>query len=144
MEPVFSDRARKVLQLANQEAQRLNHAVIGTEHLLLGLVKEGLSPAAKVLKALSLDFARLRRKVTERHPVGRPDLVMPGRLPLAPQANTLLTDVAAAAEEARLSPITPELLLVALVGEREGLAAQVLAQAGVNLAKVKKRLTSMV
>src|SRR5215218_3017747 len=83
----FTDRARKVMQLANQEARRFNHEYIGTEHILLGLVKEGSGVAANVLKNLDIDLRRIRLEI-ERivlHGPGGEQVVM-GRLPYTPRA----------------------------------------------------------
>lgn len=66
----FTDRARKVMQLANQEAQRFNHEYIGTEHILLGLIKEGSGVAANVLKTLEVDLRKIRLEVEKTGPVG--------------------------------------------------------------------------
>src|SRR6266851_10349468 len=93
----FTDRARKVMQLANQEAQRFNHEYIGTEHILLGLVKEGSGVAANVLKNLDIDLPKIRRAVEKLvQPV--PEVGMPGKLPQTPRAKKV---VEYAIEEAR-------------------------------------------
>lgn len=76
----FTDRARKVMQLANQEAQRFNHEYIGTEHILLGLVKEGSGVAANVLKNLDIDLRKIRLEV-EKIVQSGPDMVTMGKLP---------------------------------------------------------------
>src|SRR5262249_52739625 len=76
----FTDRARKVMQLANQEAQRFNHEYIGTEHILLGLVKEGTGVAANVLKNLDIDLRKIRLEVEKIVQAG-PDMVTMGKLP---------------------------------------------------------------
>ena len=76
----FTDRARKVMQLANQEAQRFNHEYIGTEHILLGLVKEGSGVAANVLKNLEVDLRKIRIEVEKIVQTG-PDMVTMGKLP---------------------------------------------------------------
>src|ERR1051325_3448157 len=83
----FTDRARKVMQLANQEAQRFNHEYIGTEHILLGLVKEGSGVAANVLKNLDIDLRKIRlevERIVQRGP-GREDHALMGNLPLTPR-----------------------------------------------------------
>ena len=79
----FTDRARKVMQLANQEAQRFNHEYIGTEHILLGLVKEGSGVAANVLKNLDVDLRKIRLEVEKLVQSG-PDMVTMGKLPQTP------------------------------------------------------------
>src|SRR5947208_4337063 len=85
----FTDRARKVMQLANQEAQRLNHEYIGTEHILLGLVKEGTGVAANVLKNLDMDLGKVRVEV-EKIVAAGPELVTTGTLPQTPRAKKVL------------------------------------------------------
>ena len=84
----FTDRARKVMQLANQEAQRFNHEYIGTEHILLGLVKEGSGVAANVLKNLEVDLRKIRLEV-EKIVQSGPDMVTMGKLPQTPRAKKL-------------------------------------------------------
>ena len=81
----FTDRARKVMQLANQEAQRFNHEYIGTEHVLLGLIKEGSGVAANVLKNLDIDLRKIRMEVEKLVQSG-PDMVTMGKLPQTPRA----------------------------------------------------------
>jgi ATP-dependent Clp protease ATP-binding subunit ClpC len=85
----FTDRAGKVMRLANQEAQRFNQKYIGTEQILLGLVKEGSGVAANVLKNLDVDFSRILAAVEKIVPWG-PDKVMMGKLPQTPSAKRLM------------------------------------------------------
>src|SRR5947209_13207182 len=85
----FTDRARKVMQLANQEAQRLNHEYIGTEHILLGLVKEGSGVAANVLKNLDIDLRKIRVEV-EKLVQSSPEVGTPGKLPQTPRAKKVI------------------------------------------------------
>src|SRR5262245_66618225 len=94
----FTDRARKVMQLANQEAQRFNHEYIGTEHILLGLVAEGAGVAANVLKNLDIDLRKVRREVEQivQHAPGYPD--PPATRPNTPRAQKVIEY---AIEEAR-------------------------------------------
>src|SRR5262249_6471404 len=94
----FTDRARKVMQLANQEAQRLNREYIGTEDILLGLVKEGIGVAAAVLKHFDDDLAKIRRQV-EKLVLAAPASVLMGKLPQTPRAKKVIEY---AIEEARL------------------------------------------
>src|SRR5258707_12675289 len=93
----FTDRARKVMQLANQEAQRFHHEYIGTEHVLLGLIKEGSGVAANLLKNLDIDLERTRLEVEKFVMPGRDPVTM-GNLPLTPRAKRA---VEFAADEAR-------------------------------------------
>src|SRR5437762_4955475 len=121
----FTDRARKVMQLANQEAQRFNHEYIGTEHILLGLVKEGFDIAAQVLSNLGIDLRAIRLEVEKIVMAGRP-MVTLGKLPQTPRARNA---VEYAVEEARnLSSdyVGTEHLLLGLLREEEGVASQVL------------------
>ncbi len=85
----FTDRARKVMQLANQEAQRFNHEYIGTEHILLGLVKEGSGVAANVLKNLDVDLRKIRLEVEKLVQSG-PEMVTIGKLPQTPRAKKVI------------------------------------------------------
>src|SRR5438876_11442817 len=85
----FTDRARKVMQLANQEAQRFNHEYIGTEHILLGLVKEGSGGASNVFKNLDIDLCKARLEVEKIVPSGLDKVIM-GRLPQTPRAKQVL------------------------------------------------------
>src|SRR5438105_5853496 len=85
----FTDRARKVMQLANQEAQRFNHEYIGTEHILLGLVKEGTGVAANVLKNLDIDLRKIRLEVEKIVQAGT-DMVTMGKLPQTPRAKKVI------------------------------------------------------
>src|SRR5205809_6723724 len=93
----FTDRARKVMQLANQEAQRLNHEFSGTEHILLGLVKEGSGVAAKALENLDVDLRKIRLEV-EKIVQNGPAAVTTERLPQTPRAKKVIEY---AIEEAR-------------------------------------------
>src|SRR6202051_418197 len=87
----FTDRARKVMQLANQEAQRFNHQYVGTEHILLGLVKEGSGVAANILKYLDIDLPKVRCEV-EKFIQSGPDEVVVGRLPQTPRAKQVIAN----------------------------------------------------
>src|SRR6201995_5567852 len=93
----FTDRARKVMQLANQEAQRFNHEHIGTEHILLGLVKEGSGVAANVLKNLDADLRKIRQEV-EKIVQTSPEVPTHGKLAQTPRAKKVIEY---AMEEAR-------------------------------------------
>jgi ATP-dependent Clp protease ATP-binding subunit ClpA len=131
----FTDRARKVMQYANQEAQRFNHEYIGTEHILLGLVKEGSGVAANVLKNLNIDLRKVRLQVEKIVQAG-PDAVTMGKLPQTPRAKKVIEY---AIEEAGLlhhNYVGTEHLLLGLIREQEGVAAHVLMNLGVKLEDV--------
>jgi hypothetical protein len=133
----FTDRARKVMQLANQEAQRFNHEYIGTEHILLGLIKEGAGVAGHVLKNLDIDLRKVRQEVEKLVQAG-PDMVTMGKLPQTPRARLALTY---AVEEARTfnhNYVGTEHLLLGLLREQEGVAALVLMNLGLKLEDVRE------
>ncbi|MCL2305838.1 MAG: ATP-dependent Clp protease ATP-binding subunit [Planctomycetaceae bacterium] len=138
----FTDRARKVMQLANQEAQRFNHEYIGTEHLLLGLVKEGSGVAANVLKNMDIDLRKIRLEVEKLVRSG-PDLVTMGRLPQTPRAKKVIEY---SLEEARMlshNYVGTEHLLLGLLREQEGAAAQVLMNLGLKLEEVRREILNL-
>ncbi|HEX5053775.1 MAG TPA: Clp protease N-terminal domain-containing protein [Planctomycetota bacterium] len=135
----FSDRAKMVMILAGQAARKLNHGYIGTEHLLLGLVQEGSGVAANVLAAMTVDLAKIRREVERIVKVG-PSMVAMGRLPLTPRAKTVLDLSREEASELGHDHIGTEHLLLGLIGENEGIAAQVLLNLGVDLDRVRKQV----
>jgi hypothetical protein len=127
--PQFTSRARKALQLANREAQRMNHEYIGTEHLLLGLIAEGGGVACAALRRLGLDPARVRSEVLARAQAG-PDMITMGTLPQTPRAKRCIEFAIAEAARAGRPVGTGELLLGVLM-EQEGLASQVLLNLGI-------------
>lgn len=131
----FTERARKVLTLAQEEAQRFNHNYIGTEHLLLGLVREGDGVAAKVLANLGVELSKVRSAV--EFIIGRGDRMVLGEIGLTPRAKKVIE--LAVDEARRLSHhyIGTEHLLLGLVREGEGIAAGVLDSLGVNLERVR-------
>jgi ATP-dependent Clp protease ATP-binding subunit ClpC len=135
----FSDRARKVLQMANQEAHHFNHAEIGLEHLLIGLVKEGASAAAETLIDLGLDLRTARQEVADLVPPAE-NAFLPGKLPLSSATRQLLEEVQQAALASGSQEAGTEHLLLALVGVRNGVAANVLARHRITLWTVRKHL----
>lgn len=114
----FTDRARKVMQLANQEAQRFNHECIGTEHILLGLVKEGTGVAANVLKNLDIDPRKIRLEVEKLVQVG-PDMVTMGRLPHTPNAKRALEYAVEEAHALNHSYVGSEHILLGLMRKKK-------------------------
>src|SRR4030081_569599 len=116
----FTERARKVLQLAQEEAQRFNHHYIGTEHLLLGLVREGEGVAAKVLSNLGMDLTKVRSTI--EFIIGRGDRIVLGEIGLTPGAKKVIE---LAVDEAQLLNhhyIGIEHLLLGLIREEKGIA----------------------
>jgi ATP-dependent Clp protease ATP-binding subunit ClpC len=138
----FTERVRKVLFLARDEASRLQHEYIGTEHLLLGIVREGDGIAAKVLKTMGLDFEQIRLAV-EKLVSATGGTVMIGEIPFTPRAKTVLE---LSVEEARLlghNYVGTEHLLLGLIREGEGVAARVLLDLGADRKKVREEILKL-
>jgi len=138
----FTDRARKVMQLANQEAQRFNHEYIGTEHVLLGLVKEGSGVAANVLKRLDVDLRKIRLEV-EKIVQSGPDMVTMGKLPQTPRAKKVIEYAMEEARNLNHNYVGTEHLLLGLLREQEGVAAQVLMNLGLKLEDVREEVLNL-
>ena len=138
----FTDRARKVMQLANQEAQRFNHEYIGTEHILLGLVKEGSGVAANVLKNLDVDLRKIRLEV-EKIVQSGPDMVTMGKLPQTPRVRQILQYAMEEACSLDHRYVGTEHLLLGLLREQEGVAAQVLMNMGLKLEDVRGEIVRL-
>ncbi|RLS28522.1 MAG: ATP-dependent Clp protease ATP-binding subunit [Planctomycetota bacterium] len=138
----FTDRARKVMQLANQEAQRFNHEYIGTEHILLGLVKEGSGVAANVLKNLDVDLRKIRIEVEKIVQTG-PDMVTMGKLPQTPRAKKVIEYAMDEARNLNHNYVGTEHLLLGLLREQEGVAAQVLMNLGLKLEDVRDEVLNL-
>jgi ATP-dependent Clp protease ATP-binding subunit ClpC len=140
----FTDRARKVMQLANQEAQRFNHEYIGTEHILLGLVKEGSGVAANVLKNLDIDLRKIRlevEKIVQTGPGG--EQVVMGKLPHTPRAKKVIEYSVEEARNLNHNYVGTEHLLLGLLREQEGVAAQVLMNLGLKLEDVREEVLNL-
>ena len=135
----FTERARRVLTLAQEEAQRFNHNYIGTEHLLLGLVREGDGVAAKVLANLGVELGKVRSAV--EFIIGRGDRAVIGEIGLTPRAKKVIELAVDEARRLNHHYIGTEHLLLGLVREGEGIAAGVLESLGVNLERVRGETT---
>jgi ATP-dependent Clp protease ATP-binding subunit ClpC len=138
----FTDRARKVMQLASQQAQRFNHEYIGTEHILLGLIEEGSGVAANVLKNLDIEPRKLRREIEKIIQSG-PDMVSMGKLPQTPRAKKVIEYAIEEARELRNNYVGTEHLLLGLVREDEGVAAQVLINLGASLPEIRAQVQQL-
>lgn len=134
----FTDRARKVMQLANQEAQRFRHEYIGTEHVLLGLVKEGTGIASYALKNLGVDIGRIRRE-TEKLVPPHSDAVL-GKLPQTPTAKKVIEYSIEEARNLNHNYVGTEHLLLGLIREGEGTGAKVLQNLGLELEEVHQEI----
>jgi len=135
----FTDRARKVMNLAKSEAQRLNHEYIGTEHILLGLVQEGSGVAANVLRNMGVDLKKIRSEI-EKLVKGSATMVPMGNLPFTPRAKKVLELSLEEASQLGHNYIGTEHLLLGLIKESEGIAARVLTNLGVKLEDVREEV----
>ena len=138
----LTDRARKVMALANQEAQRLNHEYIGTEHILLGLVKEGSGVGANVLKNLDIDLRKVRLEVEKLVKSG-PEMVTMGKLPQTPRAKKVIEYAIEEARNLNHNYVGTEHLLLGLLREHDGVAAQVLMNIGLKLEEVREEVLNL-
>lgn len=138
----FTDRARKVMALANQEAQRFNHEYIGTEHILLGLVKEGSGVGANVLKNLDVDLRKVRLEVEKLVRAG-PEMVTMGKLPQTPRAKKVIEYAIEEARNLNHNYVGTEHILLGLLREHDGVAAQVLMNLGLKLEDVREEVLNL-
>jgi hypothetical protein len=139
----FTDRCRKVMQLANEAAQNFNHEYIGTEHLLLGLIAEGSGVAANVLKNLDLDLRKVRLEVERIIQRGPDPVPMESRLPQTPGVKKVIEYAMAESKALGHKYIGTEHLLLGLLREYEGVAAQVLMNHGLKLQQVRDEVLSL-
>jgi len=130
------------MQLANQEAQRFNHEYIGTEHVLLGLIKEGSGVAANVLKNLDVDLRKIRLEVEKLVQSG-PDMVTMGKLPQTPRAKKVIEYSMEEARNLNHNYVGTEHILLGLLREQEGVAAQVLMNLGLKLEEVREEVLNL-
>lgn len=138
----FTERARKVMALANQEAQRFNHEYIGTEHILLGLVKEGTGVGANVLKNLGVELQKVRMEVEKLVKAG-PDMVTMGKLPQTPRAKKVIEYSIEEARNLNHNYVGTEHILLGLLREQDGVAAQVLMNLGLKLEDVREEVLNL-
>ena len=137
----FTDRARRVLVLAQEEARLLNHSFIGTEHILLGLIHEGEGVAAKALESLGISLEAVREKVEET--IGMAGTAPSGSPPFTPRAKKVLELSFREALQLGHSYIGTEHLLLGLVREGEGVAATVLVSLGADLGRVRQQVIQL-
>lgn len=138
----FTDRARKVMALANQEAQRFNHEYIGTEHILLGLLKEGSGVGANVLKNLGVNLGKARREVERLVKTG-PEPVTMGKLPQTPRAKRVIEYATEESRNLHHNYVGTEHILLGLLRESDGVAAQVLMKLGLKLETVRAEVLNL-
>src|SRR6202142_2244730 len=137
----FTDRARRVLVLAQEEARLLNHSFIGTEHILLGLIHEGEGVAAKALEQLGVSLEAVREKVEET--IGLSGTAPTGSPPFTPRAKKVLELSLREALQLGHNYIGTEHMLLGLVREGDGVAAQVLNDLGADMARVRTQVIQM-
>ena len=134
----FTDRARRVVVLAQEEARLLNHNYIGTEHILLGLIHEGEGVAAKALESLGISLEKVRQQVEEI--IGAGQSPPSGHIPFTPRAKKVLELSLREALQLGHNYIGTEHILLGLIREGEGLAALILVQAGVDLLDLRRQV----
>jgi ATP-dependent Clp protease ATP-binding subunit ClpC len=138
----FTDRARRVVVLAQDEARMLNHNSIGTEHLLLGLIREGEGVAALALDALGISLEDARRDIEEI--IGQGPAAPTGHIPFTPRAKKVLELALREALQLGHNYIGTEHILLGLIREGEGVAAQVLQKLGADLSRVREAVVELI
>ena len=137
----FTDRARRVVVLAQEEARMLNHNYIGTEHILLGLIHEGEGVAAKSLESMNISLEAVRNQVTEI--IGRGQTAPAGHIPFTPRAKKVLELSLREALQLGHNYLGTEHILLGLIREGEGVAAQVLQKLGADLNRVRQQVIQL-
>ena len=137
----FTDRARRVVVLAQEEARLLNHNYIGTEHILLGLIHEGEGVAARALEGMGISLESVRSQVVEI--IGQGSQAPSGHIPFTPRAKKVLELSLREALQLGHNYIGTEHILLGLIREGEGVAAQVLQQLGAELHKVRQTVIQL-
>src|SRR3977135_2956582 len=138
----FTDRARRVVGLAQEEASMLNHKYIATEHILLGLIHEGEGVAAKALESLGISLEGVRQQVEEI--IGQGQQAPSGHIPFTPRAKKVLELSLREALQLGHNYIGTEHILLGLIREGEGVAAQVLVKLGADLNRVRQQVMQLV
>jgi ATP-dependent Clp protease ATP-binding subunit ClpA len=137
----FTDRARRAVVLAQDEARRLDHNYIGTEHILLGLIHEGTGVAARALESLGVNLAAVRQQVEEI--IGRGQQVPSGHIPFTPRAKKVLELSLRESQQLGQDYIGTEHILLGLIREGDGVAAQVLVKLGADLRRVRLQVIQL-
>jgi ATP-dependent Clp protease ATP-binding subunit ClpC len=137
----FTDRARRVVVQAQEEARALNHNYIGTEHILLGLIREGKGVGAKALESLGIGLDIVRQQVQEI--IGQGQHVPSGHIPFTPQAKKVLELALAESKVLGHHYIGTEHILLGLIREGDGVAAQVLVNLGADLNRVRQQVIQL-
>ena len=138
----FTDRARRVVVLAQEEARMLNHNYIGTEHILLGLIHEGDGVASKALESLGIELENVREQVQQI--IGQGQQAPSGHIPFTPRAKKVLELSLREALQLGHNYIGTEHILLGLIREGEGVAAQVLVKLGADLNRVRQQVIQLI
>ena len=134
----FTDRARRVIDLAHEEARLLNHTYVGTEHLLLGLIGAGEGVAVQALESLGVSLEAVREQVEQI--IGRGQQAVPEHIPLTPRAKKVLELARREAFQLGHNYIGTEHILLGLIREGKGVSAQVLADLGADVNRVRQQI----
>jgi ATP-dependent Clp protease ATP-binding subunit ClpC len=137
----FTDRARRVVVLAQEESRKLNHNYIGTEHLLLGLLHEGEDVGAQALRSMGISLEAVRAQVEEF--IGKGQTEAPGHIPFTPRAKKVLELSLRESKQLGHNYIGTEHILLGVIREGEGVAAQVLQKLGAELSKVRQQVVQL-
>jgi ATP-dependent Clp protease ATP-binding subunit ClpA len=137
----FTDRARRVVELAQEEARMLNHNYIGTEHILLGLIHEGEGVAAKALESLGISLDAVRQQVEEI--IGQGQQAPSGHIPFTPRAKKVLELADRETRALGHAYVGTEHILLGLIREGDGVAAQVLVNLGADLNRVRQQVIQL-
>jgi ATP-dependent Clp protease ATP-binding subunit ClpC len=137
----FTERARRVVVLAQEEARMLNHNYVGTEHILLGLIHEGQGVAAEALESLGISLESVRQQVEEI--IGRGEQAPSGHIPFTPRAKTVLELSLREAPQLGHNYVGTESILLGLIREGEGVAPQVLVRLGADLNRVRRQVIQL-
>ena len=132
----FTDNAKKTMQMANQEAQRFNHEYVGTEHILLGLVRRQGTTGSNILESFGIDLRKIRLEVEKLIQAG-PDMVTMGKLPQTPRAKKVIEYTMEEARSLNHNYVSTKHILLGLLRESEGVAARVLMELGVKIEVVR-------
>ena len=138
----FTDRARRVVVTAQEEARMLNHTNVGTEHILLGLIHEGEGVAAKALESMGISLDAVRHEVEEI--IGRGQEARSGHIPFTPRAKKVLELSLREALQLGHTYIGTEHILLGLIREGDGVAAQVLVKRGADLNRVRQQVIQLI
>jgi len=138
----FTERAKRVVIMAKEEAIRMNHPQVGTEHILLGLVGVGSGVALAVIEKMGIDSKKIRSEIEKKAQTSSPTLIL-GEMPLSPQAKRVLELALEEAAAFGHNYVGTEHIFLGLIREKEGIAAQVLEQMGLNLEKVRTEIMSL-